>query len=121
MPLSEREQKILDEIEKSLATEDPRFAEPGHKRPSKAHGSRARLAALIFVGGLVLLLVFFLTRVLRVGLLAFGGMVTGIVLLASPVSALMHTTKDNAGRAGSKFKRSMADWDEDLRNRFRRR
>ena len=122
MPLSEREQKILDEIEKSLSSEDPRFAERGQaKSTRRTDARRIRLAALTFLVGLGLLIVFFLTRVLFAGLLAFGGMVTGIVLLASPVSALMQATKEDAGRKRESLKRSVSDWDDNVRKRFRRR
>lgn len=122
MPLSEHEQKILDEIEKSLSDEDPRFAQ--ERRPqqrSHRHAARARLGAGMFVAGFALLIVFFLSRFLFVGLVAFGAMVTGIVLLASPVSALVNSTKENAGRTRENIKSSASGWDENLRKRFRRR
>jgi hypothetical protein len=59
MPLSEHEQKILEDIERSLQKEDPRFAQ------QVSHGSllsllsrRIRIGALAFVAGFVMLMLF---------------------------------------------------------------
>lgn len=121
VPLSEHEQKILDEIERNLADEDPRFGrERGPTRASDAV-SRARIGILTFILGFGLLILFFVTRVLFVGLLAFVGMVAGIVLLASPVSALMSSAKDNTAQKGESVKRSFDRFDDNVRRRFRRR
>jgi hypothetical protein len=109
-PLSEREQKILEEIERGLYDEDPLFAQGRRARPSGSTAGRAKLGALTFVLGLTLLITFFITRLLLIGLLAFGGMVAGIVLLAGSVSAVVRPTK-----------RSVAEWEEKLRKRYRRR
>jgi hypothetical protein len=116
-PLSEREQKILEEIERSLHDGDPLLASE-RRRPSR---SRAAAGLLTFLGGLALLIVFFATRFLLVGILAFVGMVAGIVLLASPVGALVTDTKDNAKDRGRTFKRSISGWEEKFRNRYNRR
>jgi hypothetical protein len=120
VPLSDHEQKILDEIERNLADEDPRFAQ---SRPSssKAIASRARLGILTFVLGFGLLIVFFLSRILFVGLLAFVGMVAGIVLLASPVGAVVTSAKRATAQKGESVKRSFDRFDDDVRRRFRRR
>jgi hypothetical protein len=117
-PLSEREQKILEEIERGLHDEDVLFASEDRRRPSRP---RVVAGVATFLGGLALLIVFFATRLLPVGILAFGGMVAGIVLLASPVSALVTDTKDNAKDRGRTFKRSLSGWEEKLRNRYNRR
>lgn len=120
-PLSEREQKILEEIERGLYDEDPLFAQERRSFPIGSGARRAKLGAITFVVGLGLLIAFFATRSVFVGLLAFGGMVTGIVLLASPVSSLVSTTKGRAGQRRETFKRSLSDWEERIRKRYRRR
>ena len=122
MPLSEREQKILEEIEKNLYAEDSRFARERPRRtPSPKLGRRARLGGLIFFAGFILLIAFFVTRLLIVGLLGFGGMVTGIVLLASPVSALVNATKENAEQRGRDAKNSIGEWRDEVKKRRRSR
>jgi hypothetical protein len=122
VPLSEHEQKILDEIEKNLTDEDARFAQARHpSRPTKKEfGSRARLGLTTFGIGFALLILFFVSRLLFVGLLAFVGMVAGIVLLASPVGALVDSAKENAIEKGAKVKRSVGGSNDEFRKRFRR-
>jgi hypothetical protein len=59
MPLSEHEQRILEEIEKRLAEEDPRLVEQVGRTDLYTHlARRIRIAALAFFGGLLLLLLF---------------------------------------------------------------
>ena len=53
MPLSDREQRILEEIEKNLYEEDPRFARATRRTtPRFDRSKRARLGGLLFVIGL---------------------------------------------------------------------
>jgi hypothetical protein len=59
MPLSEHEQRILEEIEKGLAREDPRLVEQVGRTDLYTHLSRRiRMAALGFFLGLLLILLF---------------------------------------------------------------
>jgi hypothetical protein len=59
MPLSEHEQRILEEIEKRLAEEDPRLVEQVGRTDLYTHlARRIRFAALAFVVGVLLLLLF---------------------------------------------------------------
>ena len=74
MPLSDREQQILEEIEKNLYDEDPRFARATRRAGPRYDGSkRARLGALLFVVGLGTLLLFFVTQAILVGVLRLRG------------------------------------------------
>jgi ABC-type bacteriocin/lantibiotic exporter with double-glycine peptidase domain len=59
MPLSDHEQRILDDIERRLAEEDPRLVEQVGRTTLSAHlARRIRLAALAFiVGGVMLFLI----------------------------------------------------------------
>ena len=57
MPLSEHEQRMLDQIESALYAEDPKFASTVRGGRLRAATSRRRLqAAALFVLGLVLLI-----------------------------------------------------------------
>ena len=59
MPLSDHEQKILEEIERKLAEEDPKLVEQVGRTDLYTHlARRIRLAALAFIVGCVLLLLF---------------------------------------------------------------
>lgn len=56
MPLSEHEQRMLDQIESALYAEDPKFASTVRGGRMRAASSRRRLQAIaLFVLGLVLL------------------------------------------------------------------
>ena len=59
MALSEEEQRLLAQLEASLAAEDPKLAQTlgSHNTPRQMHGRRAALAGVLFVIGLVLLVV----------------------------------------------------------------
>ncbi len=59
MPLSDHEQRILEEIERKLAEEDPKLVEQVGRTDLYTHlARRIRLAALAFIVGCVLLLLF---------------------------------------------------------------
>lgn len=59
MPLSDHEQRILDEIERRLQEEDPRFATAVSRKTLSAHLSRrVRWAVLSFIVGFVMLMLF---------------------------------------------------------------
>jgi hypothetical protein len=59
MPLSEHEQKILEEIERRLAEEDPKLVEQVGRTDLYSHlARRIRLATLAFIVGFLLLLLF---------------------------------------------------------------
>lgn len=59
MPLSEHEQKILEDIERSLQKEDPRFAQQvSHHSLFSLLSRRIRIGALAFVAGFVMLMLF---------------------------------------------------------------
>ncbi|MGB3955368.1 MAG: DUF3040 domain-containing protein [Brooklawnia sp.] len=59
MALSEEEQRLLAQLEASLAADDPKLAQTlgSHHTPRQIHGRRAALAGVLFVVGLVLLIV----------------------------------------------------------------
>jgi ABC-type bacteriocin/lantibiotic exporter with double-glycine peptidase domain len=59
MPLSDHEQRILEEIERRLAEEDPRLAEQVANTSLYSHlARRIRWASLTFVVGFLMLLLF---------------------------------------------------------------
>ena len=72
MPLSEHEERILAEIERQLAAEDPRFVARARRRKSLTRSLRLRLAVALAVLGIV-------SVVCLVVHIAFGAL--GMVLL----------------------------------------
>ena len=117
MPLSDREQKILEEIEKNLHHEDPRFArEVGGPSRSNNRGN-IKLGMFIFFLGFALLIGFFLSGLLLVGVIAFGTMVGGIVLAAGAVGGIASSGRMQRDRVSNAF----SQWEQRLRDRYKRR
>jgi DUF3040 family protein len=111
VPLSEEEQRILHEIERSFYAGDQA---PGSSAASRLTDvRRTRLAGAGFVGSLVLLLVGFASSFL-IGAIAFLGMVaTGAVLVDGIRRVGGERLRSSAGRLGS----MVADPSRRLRSR----
>ena len=122
MPLSEREQRILDEIEKSLYQEDPAFARERAQKPGagKAIGTVRRGAAM-FVAGLLVLFAFFMTKQVWVGALAFGSMVWGIVVVAGALRGATSSPGRTMTDVGDRIGRAASDLERKLKDRYKRR
>ncbi|MDQ3646924.1 MAG: DUF3040 domain-containing protein [Actinomycetota bacterium] len=120
MPLSEREQQILAEIEKSLYADDPTFArEVESGAPSRSDARRKlKLGALLFAGGFALLLLFFFFQIVLIGIAAFAAMVAGIVLVANGALA-----GREPGRTAPKERlaQQFQQWEQRLRERYKDR
>jgi hypothetical protein len=79
MPLSEHEQRILDEIERRLAEEDPRLAEAA-SRPLTIHLlRRIRWSLVAFLLGFLMLMLFSISIWIAVG--GFAVMVSAAMLV----------------------------------------
>ena len=123
MPHSEREQQILSEIEKNLQAEDPRFArQVKQTSPSSREIRNVKLGIAIFVAGFALLIAFFWTQHIFIGVGAFGAMVGGIVMIAGSLRASI-----GAGRRGEsdthpkeRFERFISDWEDKIRQRYKK-
>ena len=118
MPLSEREQQILTEIEKGLLIEDPELAglsSEGTPRISR----RMKLGVAVFIAGIACLIGFFVTQSIFLGVAAFGAMVGGIVLIATAIRELA-TEGFRDFDARRKIGELFGDWEGKLRNRYRR-
>jgi hypothetical protein len=79
MPLSEHEERILAEIERQLAAEDPRFVARARRRGGLSRSSRMRLAiglALLGLIGVIALVVDIVFAAIGMGLL-FAAILVG--------------------------------------------
>ena len=78
MPLSDREQQILQDIERGLFEEDPKFARGVTTASVNSTASRnAKRGIAVFALGFLLLIAFFLSVQIAVGVVAFLIMVVG--------------------------------------------
>lgn len=121
VPLSEREQRILEEIERDLYKEDPVFARTVRKRgPRMDDLKRVRWGVLLFVAGLVALMAFFVTQSLFVGVAAFGAMVGGIVMIAGAIRGVVASRGGDGPSRRERLSRALGDWEERIRQRYKR-
>jgi Flp pilus assembly protein TadB len=114
VPLSEREQKILEEIERDLYREDPSFARNVRTRASSIpRAARTRLGVLLFLAGLASLFVFFAKQWLLLGAIAFIAMVAGVVLVAG---SLRSAGED---RSRERMANVVQRWEQRFRQRYK--
>lgn len=111
MPLNEREQRILEEIERQFYQEDPKLAETVAKTTLESMGRKwQRLAIVGFVVGLVIMFGFF-TQSAWVALAGFIVMVVSAGWLAMRYRRL----RGDAAASGG-----IAAWLDGARQRWRR-
>ena len=80
MPLNDHEQRILDEIERRLAEDDPSFVEQVGRTDLYTHHTRGiRMAAVAFLVGCVMLL--FISASIWIALIGFAVMVSSALLI----------------------------------------
>ena len=111
MALDDREQKILEEIERNLYAEDPKLAQTVARADLSARIRRRRiLAGFGFFIGLAIMLGTFTRFSLLAGL--------GFILMVT--SAAMIATTMRGARAERTSSFSVAGWMEDVRERWHR-
>lgn len=79
MPLSEHEQRLLEQMEKALYAEDPKFA-TSLRSTGVASRGRAALGVLVLLAGLGVLLAGVALPLAVLGVVGFGVMLAGAVL-----------------------------------------
>ncbi|CAN5266035.1 MAG: DUF3040 domain-containing protein [Acidimicrobiia bacterium] len=111
MPLNEREQRILEEIERQFYQDDPKLAETVANTTLESVFRRwTRLAFVGFVVGLVVMLASF-TRWTPVALAGF------VVMVVSAGWIAMHLRRGRSDVPGTQASRS---WLESVRQRWQR-
>lgn len=111
MPLSEHEERALEEIARHLSEDDPKFvATVSNVSPVRVHLRRLRWSAVGFVAGLVVLLG--LTFHLVFGLIGFALMFTSVLVAVGAVRRLAGGGVDPLGELRRAFGRRDPDRDE---------
>lgn len=120
MPLSEDEQRILHEIERSFYEHDPAFArEVGASGLTRNPGRNAKLAALGFVAGLVMVVLFFASSLL-LGALGFLVMLGSAFVFATNVRELGRSMVRPGMGASMRGRAVLGDTGRRFRERFKR-
>ena len=100
MPLSEQEQRLLDEMERSLYHSDGDDVATVGRRRGRANYTAIALGALGIVLGLALLLVGVVTRLPIVGILGFALMFAGALFAITPPRRFTVPRAPKVGRRG---------------------
>ena len=115
MPLSEHEQRLLDQIERALYQEDPKFASTVRSTDLRTHMKRRlRRAALVLAVGVLVMFGGLVSNVPAVGILGFVVMVGALALALSswkrlgsaPSPSLRAVGSDRSEREGRTPKRA---------------
>ena len=130
MPLSEHEQRMLEEIENALYAEDPKFASTvTRRRLGRSPGRRRIQGAIAFIVGLVLLVVG-PTINFTVGSFPILSLVGFLIMFAAALLALWGGpsqragsggTADGTGRSTAKPAPAKRKFSERMEDRFNRR
>ncbi|RAN74500.1 hypothetical protein B5P43_28635 [Bacillus sp. SRB_336] len=116
MPLSEHEQRLLDQLEQQLHAEDPKFAHTLASDPARSLSTRhIVIGVLIMIVGIMVLLGGVALKVIAVGILGFLIMGVGVYFAISrpkfngrPGAGAKSTTRQKSGFMNSLEER----WEE---------
>lgn len=117
MPLSEHEQKLLEQLEKQLHEDDPKFANSMGSDPGRSWSTRhVVIGVLCALAGIFLLLVGVTLQNIFVGVLGFVVMGAGVYFATMRNSAPGKSRSGRPGKPGksrSSFMSSLEErWDE---------
>ena len=99
MPLSDHEQRILEEIEKRLQQDDPRLAEAVSKASPYAHAvRRVRWGIVTFIGGFVMLMLLAVSVWIAIG--GFAVMLASALLVYHNLKRMGQDQIHEVGAAG---------------------
>ena len=99
MPLSEHEQRLLEQIEQALYAEDPKFASAVRSGRSRMHTRRwIAIATIGILAGLTVVLVGLTAKLIVLGVVGFVLIVASCVYIATMLSS--KSTRRNAEAEG---------------------
>ena len=110
MPLSEHEQRMLDEIERALYAEDPKFASVVRSSDLRSHQRRRiRRAAVLLVLGLVALVAGAVVQQIALGIAGFVAMLVAALVMMRGVQRLRGGETASAGQRPARRSRRRAE------------
>ncbi|MBO0842324.1 MAG: DUF3040 domain-containing protein [Nocardioides sp.] len=111
MPLSEEELRQLEQMERALSAEDPKFASAlrgtSLRRSQRRH---AALAGLVLAGGVTLLMAGVISRLWVIGVIGFLVMLASTSILVTSVRGAAAVAADEGAPSGSFFTRASERW-----------
>ncbi len=106
MPLSEHEQRLLEQIEQALYAEDPKFASIYRSNDLRSHQRRRIIrAAAVLVVGLGLLLAGVITKLVVVGVAGFIIMLAAVTFAVASWQRMVAPNRPAAAAPSGRFRR----------------
>ncbi|OUE21973.1 hypothetical protein BFL34_00445 [Clavibacter michiganensis] len=102
MPLSEQEQRLLEEMERSLYHNDADFVATVSGRRTRPNYTMVVVGVLVIVLGIAALAAGVITKLAIIGILGFAIMIVGALLIFSPRDAGAGASTASAPRAPSR-------------------
>ncbi|MDQ0382350.1 DUF3040 domain-containing protein [Amycolatopsis thermophila] len=123
MPLSEHEQRLLDQIERELYAEDPKFASTVRGARFRRPARRRRIQGIaLFVVGVALLVLGVMVRALWVADVPLMSVFGFVVMFAGAMLALFSGRGGAEGKpGGGKAAKSKSSFTTRMEERFRQR
>ena len=121
MPLSEHEQRLLEQIEQALYAEDPKFASAVRAGRSRLHRRRWIIIATAgVIARLAVLLVGLTAKLIALGVVGFVMIVASCVYVATMLTSKSSGRNSDVGNAGPKSRRPgvRSRMEDRLRKRF---
>lgn len=117
MPLSEHEQKLLEQLEKQLHEDDPKFASSMGSDQAKSWSTRHLVIGVLgTLAGILLLLVGVTTQIIPIGVLGFVIMGGGVYFATMRSNSATSGASGRSGKSAkprSSFMSSLEErWDE---------
>jgi hypothetical protein len=99
MPLSEQEQRLLEEMERSLYHNDADFVATVSGRRSRPNYTMVVVGVLVIVLGIAALAAGVITKLAVIGILGFAIMIVGALLIFSPRGTVADASAPSAPTA----------------------
>lgn len=122
MPLSEQEQRLLDEMERNLYQNDADFVATVAGRRGKPNYTLVVVGALLAIAGVAALVAGVITQLAVIGVVGFGLMLAGVLIVLSPGRREGGDVPSTpAGAGGARPSASRSSWTERMNERWDRR
>lgn len=124
MPLSEHEQRLLEQMERALYAEDPKFATSLRSGAAgRSSRGRAALGVLVLVAGVTMLMAGVIAPLIPLGVAGFVIMVLGATLAYSGLRARPASAEATGAPSGPapKAPKSSSGFMDKLEDRWRNR
>lgn len=121
MPLSEQEQRLLEEMERNLYRNDADFVATVSGRRGKPNYTLVTVGALLAVAGIGVLVTGVIVSLPVVGILGFVLMFGGVLLALTPGKGTATASSESAASTAGPARPARRSWMDQMNERWERR